>query len=997
MAIQRSGNFLSQQRLDVPHLKAIESGISFDFDALAGLSLSGKKSLVFKGLELNTAGVIGKSVSLLNLNVAGAVVWHYGASEAGTIFTIPDTEALQPISSTLNTNVSGKLVTGINFIGLDFYKTTDDSTSDLVKFIDADTNTETSLVVPLARTVKYKIVVSQFPFESTPNILPVAKVVVASGDLVESVTDCRPMFARLGSGGSFPSPLASFSWGSRTESNITQNSVGAPSPFLGEDKSISNLKDWMDSIMASIWELRGGNAWYSNVLRDNVTLTYGLPLLDNSDNLWLLDGHLIPAGAMAKSGTSVVTVTWANHPFTDGSVFKIMSYDANFALGTFTVISASAGSFTYDDMGAVGSFTSTMPAELQDTVAISGLSLYYENSGSPIAYKNPIKAGTYLLTDGQCLYADIDRNANTTLTPSVANLYSLSQSTIPGRRFILVWRDGANIFGRNKTSMSGGGGSVAAATQVSLGTVVLNSPPADPAMPAVITLMTGDKAEIEYDGAVDASSIPFPGPYHAFSVTPVGSTTGTIGLGGLNIVAADANTLTGFGGTGIDILGGTGNRGGNGIAATGGNGRTNVGGNGGSFTGGSATDFSGGTGVFARGGDGGTSLPPVLGENGGDAFYGTGGTGYAGGLGIRVFGGNALVTTGGDGVKATGGTSIGSTRDGFGVWGIGGSRNGYGVRGDGGGGDGVGVIGIGAKTSLAQSGHGVVGEGGRNEGGNAAGYGVVGVGGRDSSGGKAGGYFIGGSIYPGSSAVSNADGVIAIALDEGAGIDASSKDGYGVKGTSINDAGIFGTSTTGIGVQGQGGASNYGGHFTGGTNGVGVYAKGQGTGTGLEVYAGDATHLDNPAILVNGYTSGNQVIMFAGARPLYSENFGQGIIGKGNAPRAWAKIETGTSAAIVSGYNIWDLTVNTNEVLIRLGGTAGATAPASDAAVFVSVAGVTNTGILTHDIHLGASYSAGTKTVTVTGRTFAGDSPGFTSSRITNFNTVKYVFTILVM
>ena len=71
MAIQRSGNFLSQQRLDAPHLKSIESGVTFDFDTLVGLALSGKKSLVIKGLVLNASGMIGQSASNLSLAVAG--------------------------------------------------------------------------------------------------------------------------------------------------------------------------------------------------------------------------------------------------------------------------------------------------------------------------------------------------------------------------------------------------------------------------------------------------------------------------------------------------------------------------------------------------------------------------------------------------------------------------------------------------------------------------------------------------------------------------------------------------------------------------------------------------------------------------------------------------------------------------------------------------------------------------------------------------------------
>ncbi len=49
MAVERSANWLSQQRVDVVDLRSLDSAVCFDFDTLAGFTMAGQQPLVVKG------------------------------------------------------------------------------------------------------------------------------------------------------------------------------------------------------------------------------------------------------------------------------------------------------------------------------------------------------------------------------------------------------------------------------------------------------------------------------------------------------------------------------------------------------------------------------------------------------------------------------------------------------------------------------------------------------------------------------------------------------------------------------------------------------------------------------------------------------------------------------------------------------------------------------------------------------------------------------------
>lgn len=282
MAIIRQQNWLGQQRVDVPDLRSIESGVAADFDILSGKILSGRVPLVVRGFSIPTTGVSGSPADSLQLTVASGLLMHFGASEAGTLFSTNDSAAAEVLSST-NPKVSGAFTANsTNYIGLDFQRSSDSTTTDLKQFLDANTLEEVAKSVPTARTLNYRILISTQPFSVNTNICPIAKVVTNSSNAVTSVTDSRQLMFRLGNGGDNPNASSSFSWvdSTRKENPITYiPPTSSVSPFTGGDKEILSLKQWMDAIMSRLWEIGSGSYWYSPTARDNVKVAFGTPVI----------------------------------------------------------------------------------------------------------------------------------------------------------------------------------------------------------------------------------------------------------------------------------------------------------------------------------------------------------------------------------------------------------------------------------------------------------------------------------------------------------------------------------------------------------------------------------------------------------------------------------------------------------------------------------------------------------------------------------------------
>lgn len=270
MAVIRQFNVLGQERIDVPHLRSIESAIAADFDVLVGMMLSGKKSMILSGFKMPVNSVIGAKATSLQVVTAGSLISHYNASETGTIFFVPADRAVETLTPT-NPRVLGSFTANtVNYIGLDVQRTPDDTTADTAMFLDADTLKETPKTVPLGRTLDYVLVISTTDFTSTPSVAAIAKVTTDASNNVVSIVDARELMFRLGTGGSLPDLMHAFPW-PEGRLELTTGDV-----FSGGDKPVGSLKSWMDAVMTRIWEIGGGERWFSSVSDRNVKLVkYG--------------------------------------------------------------------------------------------------------------------------------------------------------------------------------------------------------------------------------------------------------------------------------------------------------------------------------------------------------------------------------------------------------------------------------------------------------------------------------------------------------------------------------------------------------------------------------------------------------------------------------------------------------------------------------------------------------------------------------------------------
>lgn len=264
MSVRRRQNFLGQQRIDVPHLKSVESAMSNDFDELiSGLIIGEDKSYVIRGFQINMPGAINASANGLQLLVENSAILHGASNESGTFYTVPTGTLPEILNSTTNTKVQGAFTPNTdNYIGIEFVRNVDDSTSDQVNFWNPTSNIEFSKTVPLAIILDYKIVISTSTFAS--NVLPIAIVQTDSSNNVISITDRRPLLYRLGvAGDQNPNPFYSYPWSAGRVETFYTSTSSTSDPFSGGDKQITNMKDFFDALMTEFKNLKGTPFWYS--------------------------------------------------------------------------------------------------------------------------------------------------------------------------------------------------------------------------------------------------------------------------------------------------------------------------------------------------------------------------------------------------------------------------------------------------------------------------------------------------------------------------------------------------------------------------------------------------------------------------------------------------------------------------------------------------------------------------------------------------------------
>ncbi len=291
MSVLRKLNVLPQLRVDAPHLRMIESAVAGDFDTVVGKMMAGGKPFVIRGFTL-TGTSVGSAANQMTLVTADSIAVNLNASESGSFLWIPANRPNETLDSATNGKVTGSFASGVtNYVGIDFKRSPDASTTDLAKFLDADSlssvKTESTRSIPLGLTLDYRIVISTVPFSSTPNIIPIAKVVTNVNNAISTIIDARPMMYRLATGGDFPNVQNVYSWPFNRVDNP------ALSVFSGGDKNIVSDKDWRDAVMSRIWELGGGENWYSPTADRNVRMVYAPgTVFSNGQNFEIVSNNL---------------------------------------------------------------------------------------------------------------------------------------------------------------------------------------------------------------------------------------------------------------------------------------------------------------------------------------------------------------------------------------------------------------------------------------------------------------------------------------------------------------------------------------------------------------------------------------------------------------------------------------------------------------------------------------------------------------------------------
>lgn len=452
MATTRQGNWLGQMRVDVPDLRALESAVANDFDLLAGKIWAGQEAYIIRGFFIPVTNTAGNPASSLTLNVANGLIFHFNATEAGTLMEVDSTRSSESLNNSNSRVVGSFSSAAVNYVGIDYTRYEDSDTSDTTKFLDPNTKQETERRVPKARILDYKIIITTTPFSFNTNVCPIAIVETDSSGNVISITDARQLLFRLGGGGDSPNADSYFDWQDtdRRENAITYDPPTSDSdPFSEGDKDIFSMKQWMDAVMTVVWEAKSGESWYSPTSRDMIKLCYTNPPLEEGDNfLWddtvgmvywqnlkvlfenssggwynTVQDPSVVISSISRTGATVTVDTATAHQLTAAGQFYLVSDDVNFLGGLKTVVSTPTSTqFTYTDAGS----------------AVSGSGTFYAFYGAQ-------------LDDGQCLYVDLDRKtAAPTVVAEVGDLQTLPSPVIPGSRIIIAWRVGTELHVRDR-------------------------------------------------------------------------------------------------------------------------------------------------------------------------------------------------------------------------------------------------------------------------------------------------------------------------------------------------------------------------------------------------------------------------------------------------------------------------------------------------------------------------------------------------------------------
>ena len=300
MSQKQAFNWLSEMRVDLPHLKMFQDSLLFDQNSQIQMQ-QGLNAYILTGFNIATPWSAGNPANSLQVVVSGAIV-TLAQDPNGSFLLVPTGTPNETMTSS-NTNVTGSFTpSSTNYIAVRFQRPADPTTDDLVAFWDEDAGAEFTQTVPLGLVLNYQFVINTTGFGNNASVCTVQ---TDAFNNIVSITNCKSGLYRLGSGGSTPNPFNSWTYASSPENPLTATSSSVD-PFANNgDWELATEKQWKDAVMSAIKQIRNTAYWYV----DGSTIVPGVNL---SDLFWDTDASVLTMrGKFIHSQTTPGMLTWS--------------------------------------------------------------------------------------------------------------------------------------------------------------------------------------------------------------------------------------------------------------------------------------------------------------------------------------------------------------------------------------------------------------------------------------------------------------------------------------------------------------------------------------------------------------------------------------------------------------------------------------------------------------------------------------------------------------
>lgn len=339
MAILQRVSLFPNERFDLPDARAMEAFSQNDWRFfLSGVMT--KKSYILSGMEItNYANIfVVPGIRLRQNNVA--VLHPEATTQAAGFYVSAGSEADAQLQLSPNAT---------NFVELDFSSST--GTPDTRAFWDegADGGKGGEYTDDVDTVINLELAITSNVSDFTAGKIPLYRIVTNSSGVAIEVTDCRPLFFRLGTGGSSPNPDAEFAWPTNAPDSLhaqfetpikALSATTSNAPYSGGDKNLKSFKDFMDAVMTGLMKMKSVPYWYMNA--PTPAENY-----QNSSLSLLVGGtwkhETTPGRLSLQSGSTVYRLGKANNaslsPFTSLNLtanpvlFIILPNDASVAYG----------------------------------------------------------------------------------------------------------------------------------------------------------------------------------------------------------------------------------------------------------------------------------------------------------------------------------------------------------------------------------------------------------------------------------------------------------------------------------------------------------------------------------------------------------------------------------------------------------------------------------------------------------------------------------------